>query len=82
MRFEQAFGVTDEHPTNWNGRFAGVIPRRGAGGEIDAPLGLSIPIQADLVPFGATVMHLLGQSGQAPAFELRTTPSALLGAGA
>src|SRR5262245_10477548 len=43
LRFEFAFGVTDEKPADRHRRHAGAIPHGGAGGDFNEAIGSAVP---------------------------------------
>jgi len=80
LRFEFAFGITDEEPAYRHRRDAGAIPKGGATGDIEGPVGAAIPAtDVESLPGDGGIIEEGGELVEGFAFERRSTASLGLG---
>jgi hypothetical protein len=72
LRFEVAFGIADEEPTDRHRRHAAAIPQRSAAGDLDEAIGSAVPeTDAVALPGDFGIVEDGGELFQALAFDRR-----------
>src|ERR1700687_2184846 len=73
LRFELAFGIADEKPTDRHRGHAAAIPHRGATGDIDGAVGSAVPeTDAVALPGDFAILNEGGQLFVGLAFDRRS----------